>query len=217
MKHFLPRYHFTTVMWLFPPWYHFTTVMEHLYLDRILLPWWNIFYIDISLVQKYWGEGGGPPRAPPLDSPLFMLFYCCDVTFCTLISLHVHRDGTLSTLIMISLPWCTRPFGCLAEHFSGFSYCFCSTVIRICLYCQDVLRLFTYRYFVFFLFFYFEIVFLAYENKSTDRSRRSVGLAKRESRLVCSRAPRSLLPGVLVDFWRDKRQKSVYRLRGSFF
>ena len=149
MKHFLPRYHFTTVMWLFPPWYHFTTVMEHLYLDRILLPWWNIFYIDISLVQKYRGEGAGP-RAPPLDSPLLILFYCCDVTFCTLISLHVHRDGTLSTLIMISLPWCTRPFGCLAEHFSGFLYCFCSTVIRICLYCQDVLRLFTYHIFYFF-------------------------------------------------------------------
>ena len=169
MKHFLPRYHFSTVMWLFPPWYHFTAVMEHLYLDRILLPWWNIFYIDISLVQKYRGKGGGPPGPLPWIRHCWYYFYCCDVTFCTLISLHVHRDGTLSALIVISLPWCTRPFGCLAEHFSGFLYCFCSTVIRICLYCQDVLRLFTYRHFVFFLFFYFEIVFLAYENKSTDR------------------------------------------------
>ena len=121
----------------FVPWSHFTTVMEH------FLHWY-------WFGPKILGGGGRAPRAPPLDSPLLMLFYCCDVTFCTLISLHVHRDGTLSTLIMISLPWCTRPFGCLAEHFSGFLYCFCSTVIRICLYCQDVLRLFTYHIFYFF-------------------------------------------------------------------
>ena len=33
----------------------------------------------------------------------------------------------------------------------AFLYCFCSTVIRICLYCQEVPRLFTYRYLVFFV------------------------------------------------------------------
>ena len=71
-----------------------------------------------SVWSKKIGETGPPrPRAPPRDPPLLILFYCRDVTFCTLISLRVHRGGTLSTLIMISLPWCTRPFGCLAEHF----------------------------------------------------------------------------------------------------
>ena len=36
MEHFLPWYHFTTVMWHFLPWYHSTTVIEH------FLPWFHL-------------------------------------------------------------------------------------------------------------------------------------------------------------------------------
>ena len=127
---FLPRYHFTTVMWLFRPWYHFTTVIEH------FLPWYSAGsrhwdkrgarssrpldkegtggVSPKNFFKWYWGWAG-LPWAPLLDPPLLILFYYRDVTF--FISLRVHRDRTLSTLVMISLPWCTRPFGCLAEHF----------------------------------------------------------------------------------------------------
>ena len=110
VKHFLPWYHFTTVLWLFPPWYHFTTLIAFYYRDGTLCTL-------ISVWSKNIRGGGG--RRPPEPLPLIRhcLFYCHDVTFCTLISSRVPRDGTLSTLIMISRPWCTRPFGCFAEHF----------------------------------------------------------------------------------------------------
>ena len=50
MEHFLPWYHFTTVMELLLPWYHFTTVME------CFLSWchfttvMSIFFLDILLI-----------------------------------------------------------------------------------------------------------------------------------------------------------------------
>ena len=85
MEHFLPWYHFTTVMWHFLPWYHFaiSTLISFYYLDvafstlmsfdyrngtfsslisfyyravwhflpwHHLLPWWNIFFVDIILL-----------------------------------------------------------------------------------------------------------------------------------------------------------------------
>ena len=126
----------------FVPWSHFTTVMEH------FLHWY-------WFGPKILGGGGRAPWAPPLDSPLLMLFYCCDVTFCTLISLHVHRDGTLSALIMISLPWCTRPFGCLAEHFQDFYTVFARPwsefvfIVRTCLGCSHTGTLYFFYFFLF--------------------------------------------------------------------
>ena len=100
----LPYCDFSHLDIILLPWSHFTTVMEH------FVHWYQFG-------PKILGGGGG--RRPPEPLPLIRhcLFYCHDVTFCTLISSRVPRDGTLSTLIMISRPWCTRPFGCFAEHF----------------------------------------------------------------------------------------------------
>ena len=46
MWHFLSWYHFTSVMGHFLPWYHFTTVMEHF----LLLP----FYKITKIVRELW-------------------------------------------------------------------------------------------------------------------------------------------------------------------
>ena len=51
MEHFLPWYHFTTVMEPFLPWYHFTTVMEH------FLPWYHFTTgrdVTFSTLQGFW-------------------------------------------------------------------------------------------------------------------------------------------------------------------
>ena len=156
------------------------------YRDTILLPWWNIFYLDIILLPYcdffhldiillpwshfttvmehfvHWyqfgpkilgGGGEAASRAPPLDPPLFILLPWCDILYLDIITCTpwwniVYLDNDFSTVM----------YQTLRLLCGAFLYCFCSTVIRICLYCQAVPSI-----------FYFEIVYLAYENKSTDR------------------------------------------------
>ena len=212
VKHFLPWYHFTTVLWLFPPWYHFTTLIAFYYRDGTFCTLISVWSKNIR------GAGGGEEaasRAPPLDPPLFILLPWCDILYLDIITCTpwwniLYLDNDFSTVM----------YQTLRLLCGAFLYCFCSTVIRICLYCQAVPRLFTYRYLVFLI-----------SRLSTSRMKikvltararagvwREKGKGKRENRLACSRAPRSLLLGVLVDFWKDKRKKkSVYRLRCSFF
>ena len=123
MKHFLwcDLFYFDFI--LLPWWSIF-------FLDIILPPWWNIFYLDIILLPWY--------NIFYLD---IILLPWCDILYLDIIKpwWHiVYLDNHFSAV---------RPFLLGVE----FLCCFYTTVIVICLYCQEVPRLFTYWYLVFFV------------------------------------------------------------------
>ena len=127
---FLPWYHFTAVVQHFLPWYCiiFLPWWNIFYLDIILLPWCDIFYLDICLllwwnilflmISFYYGNRDCtfptsisfcyrimwlfPPRYHFTTGILYLDRILLPWGISTLISLN--RDGTLFTLIIISLP-----------------------------------------------------------------------------------------------------------------
>ena len=126
---------FSTLILFYYPYVTFSTKRESFSLVSTLIPSYyrdetfitsiSFYYRNVTfstLISFYYRDGTFVPWSH-FTEPLPWICHCwyhftaVMWHFCTLISLRVHRDGTLSTLIMISLPWCTRPFGCLAEHF----------------------------------------------------------------------------------------------------
>ena len=75
----------------------FSSLISFYYRDETFSTLISFYYRDrtfSTLISFYYRDG---------TFSTLISFYCFGVTFCTLISLN--RDGTLSTLIIISLPW----------------------------------------------------------------------------------------------------------------
>ena len=107
--------------------------------------WWNISDLDYHFTTVMW-------LFPPWHHFTTVMDHFVPWPHFTTVMEHFlpeyyftqYRDRIFSTLIIISLPWCTRPF----LLGGAFLYCFYKMVTRICLYCQEVPRLFTCRYLV---------------------------------------------------------------------